>query len=104
MKKELPWSERVNAISINPDMASRHDIAQMAAELSEYAMIEAKMELAKKAFAICVQELCDSSDAGCPACVYYLDGYASEYGCTKPEGKQCIDGISAWALRMALQK
>ena len=30
----LPWNERVNAISINPDMATRDDIARMATELS----------------------------------------------------------------------
>jgi hypothetical protein len=31
----LPWSEKVNMLSINPDAASREDIAKMAAELSE---------------------------------------------------------------------
>ena len=31
----LPWSERVNAISVNPYMATIADIARMAAELSE---------------------------------------------------------------------
>jgi len=31
----LPWNERVAAISVNPDMASREDIARMAAELME---------------------------------------------------------------------
>ena len=32
----LPWSERVNAISVNPHMASIHDIWKMAGELSEF--------------------------------------------------------------------
>ena len=32
----LPWPERISMISINPDSASRDDIARMAAELSEY--------------------------------------------------------------------
>lgn len=31
----LPWSERVSMLSINPDAASRNDIARMAAELME---------------------------------------------------------------------
>ncbi|MFA5382245.1 MAG: hypothetical protein WC356_03700 [Candidatus Micrarchaeia archaeon] len=34
-RNELPWNERVNAIGINPDMATRHDITQMAAEIQE---------------------------------------------------------------------
>jgi hypothetical protein len=29
-----PWSERVNALSVNPDMAKREDIARMASELT----------------------------------------------------------------------
>jgi hypothetical protein len=33
--QELPWSERVNMLSINPDAATRDDVARMAAELSE---------------------------------------------------------------------
>jgi len=32
----LPWLERINAISVNPDMATRDDIAKMATELSGY--------------------------------------------------------------------
>lgn len=35
MSNELPWSERVNAIAVNPDMASRDDIAKLASELGE---------------------------------------------------------------------
>jgi hypothetical protein len=35
MSNELPWSERINAISVNPDMANRDDVAKMAAQLSE---------------------------------------------------------------------
>ena len=31
----ISWTERVNAISINPDMATRDDIARMAAEIPE---------------------------------------------------------------------
>ena len=32
---ELPWDERVTMLSINPDAATREDIANMAAELVE---------------------------------------------------------------------
>lgn len=32
---KLPWSERLNALQINPDMATREDIANMAEELCE---------------------------------------------------------------------
>lgn len=32
---ELPWSERVPTISINPDMATRDDIARLASELMD---------------------------------------------------------------------
>ena len=35
MSNELPWAERVTMLSINPDAATRHDIAQMAADLTE---------------------------------------------------------------------
>jgi len=50
---EIPWSERVNMLSINPDAASRDDVAKMAAELSDAKAIEKerdrlKAELAKK--------------------------------------------------------
>lgn len=31
---ELPWSERVNMLSINPDAANRDDIARLASELT----------------------------------------------------------------------
>jgi hypothetical protein len=31
----LPWDERIATISINPDMATREDIAMLAAELME---------------------------------------------------------------------
>ena len=30
---KIPWTERVGAISVNPEMASLDDIAQMAADL-----------------------------------------------------------------------
>ena len=30
----IPWLEKVNAISVNPDMATREDIARLAAEHS----------------------------------------------------------------------
>jgi len=32
---ELPWNERVTMLSINPDAASRHDVARLAADLTE---------------------------------------------------------------------
>jgi hypothetical protein len=38
----LPWSERVNMLSINPDAATREDISKMASELSEYMVMEMK--------------------------------------------------------------
>lgn len=30
----LPWHERINMLSINPDAASRDDVARLAADLS----------------------------------------------------------------------
>lgn len=33
---ELPWSERVNMLQINPDAARIEDIARMATELSDH--------------------------------------------------------------------
>lgn len=36
MSNELPWSERVNMLSINPDAASRDDIARLATEVGEF--------------------------------------------------------------------
>lgn len=38
MSNKLPWSERVNMLSINPDAATRDDVARMASELSEAEM------------------------------------------------------------------
>ena len=35
MSNELPWDERVTMLSINPDAATREDVANMAAELVE---------------------------------------------------------------------
>ena len=35
MANELPWIERVGAISVHPDMATFEDIAKMSAELYE---------------------------------------------------------------------
>jgi hypothetical protein len=32
---EIPWNEKINIISINPDCATRNEIARLAAELSE---------------------------------------------------------------------
>lgn len=31
---DLPWIERLNMLSVNPDAATRDDVARMAAELS----------------------------------------------------------------------
>lgn len=32
---EIPWSEKVNMLSINPDAANRNDVARMASELPD---------------------------------------------------------------------
>ena len=42
---KLPWAERVNMLSINPDAATRDDVASMAAELKEYWMKELDEEI-----------------------------------------------------------
>lgn len=35
MSNELPWGERVNMLSINPDAATRDDVAKLAASLGD---------------------------------------------------------------------
>lgn len=39
---ELPWCERVPALSIHPDMATRHDVARLAAEVMDLRQFCAK--------------------------------------------------------------
>jgi hypothetical protein len=41
-KSKIEWMERVNAISVNPEMAKISDIERMAADLQEYIMAEMK--------------------------------------------------------------
>ena len=42
MSDKIEWTERVNAISVNPHMTTIDDIARMAADLQEYIMAEMK--------------------------------------------------------------
>lgn len=35
----MTWGERVNALAVNPDAATRDDVARMAAELNECWMV-----------------------------------------------------------------
>ncbi len=49
MINNLPWNERINMISINPEAASVTDIAQLAADLEEKIINLVKIKfLAKK--------------------------------------------------------
>ncbi len=40
---KLPWTERVNLLSIHPDIASSYDVAKMAAEWAEQRLILSKV-------------------------------------------------------------
>jgi hypothetical protein len=42
---KLPWNERVPMLSINPDAATREDVARMAAELMECKYIISKANI-----------------------------------------------------------
>jgi hypothetical protein len=44
-KAKLPWTERVNMLSVNPDAATSDDVAQMAAEIQSQAEQIAALEL-----------------------------------------------------------
>ncbi len=44
MSNELTWPERVNMLSINPDAATRDDVARMASELSTYEMFMLRLK------------------------------------------------------------
>jgi hypothetical protein len=65
---ELPWDEKIPAISINPDMATRDDIARMAAELMELREERDKLlELTK----IVLDDAETHHKAGCEAADWY---------------------------------
>ena len=69
---ELPWDERVTMLSINPDAATREDVARMAAELVEIcskAMTHGAMELLREGM---MRRLLES-DSWCPACGHNRD-------------------------------
>src|SRR3990172_4956369 len=69
---ELPWDERVTMLSINPDAATREDVARMAAELVEIcskAMTHGAMELLLEGM---MRRLLES-DSWCPACGHNRD-------------------------------
>jgi hypothetical protein len=68
---KLPWSERVNMLSINPDAATRDDIARMAAELSEVKLASAN----SKSVPCC--DVCGGplrSDGDCSSRIAHLYG------------------------------
>jgi hypothetical protein len=46
---KLPWSERVNMLSINPHAATIEDIAKLAADASENYALRARVEVLEKA-------------------------------------------------------
>lgn len=45
----LPWTERINMLSINPDAASRQDIAMLASDLSALTIAAVKLIVSERA-------------------------------------------------------
>jgi len=70
---KLPWMERLNVIAINPDCATRDEIAKMAAELTD--KIKKEETLLEMVFDL-VTRFCNTKDG-------YLDSCA-ETTCAEP--------------------
>ena len=86
----LPWSERVNMLSIHPHAATIEDIAKLAADASENAALRAEVERKAGQYKQIIDDVFDGCECS-PKC----DSYAHEEDCAATNGPVAVRKLRA---------